>query len=169
MTRDRSPVFTLYPPDPAGRRPSERTILQYAGPNDRSSSSSASYVPEAVAGRGSGTTFTRSDAQYQQQYLIATSQATHVSNGSGHTSSVQHTVSGGGDYSSSEGSPGQHQRFRPPVVLTRQWYCCTSGCTFRGPYNYNLYENCALGCGHIRCPTCEQEVIRVRDREGPRS
>lgn len=101
--------------------------------------------------------------QQQQYYSTATWAAGRGTTEAGPSASSYHSPHQQGSYNSWEGTV---QRIRSPS--TRVWFCCTPGCPLPGPYNYDLYENCMLGCGHIRCPQCGSEEVPAPNRDSLR-
>lgn len=163
LTRNASPLYLVYPPDPSGRRPNEYTQLQFASPAQREAYERSEAARLPLAGpiqwpneqpHHAGLAMTNHTAP---QWMMGAGTMT--------AGTARPTViSGGGDYTSSEGSNGP--RSRPPTqpTRTRYWYCCTPGCIYPGPYIEDLYDNCIHGCGAVRCSRCRREIVSLRDR-----
>ena len=159
MTTNGSPVYLMYPPDRSGRRPNEYTQLQYANPAQRE----ARREFEA-------STFNTDPNYAQNEYSYyagpaATNRAALQRTSTTHATTERlQFIRGGGDYTSSEGSNGPVSRPRTQPTRTTYWYCCNEGCPMRGPYIEAVYDNCALGCGRVRCSGCPREIVSLRDR-----
>ncbi len=168
MTSNSSPVYTYLQPDRTGQRPAELEMLQYARPDD------IQHSPTRLDQRRN--TSIQEAGHYSTPFVAQHGTLRHSNEytaGARHTMSLNssgahiNVISGGGDYTSSESENTQRRSSRPPLVSSLVWYCCRSGCPYRGPYSFELYADCTLGCGTPRCTECPQEVIVTRDREAP--
>lgn len=159
MTRNSSPVYPFYPPDPSGRRPSRLTELQYVNPAQREAER---IRPVSVQGPSS---------VYCQpeQHLVCNPPSEphhHIMSSSTHSyydhPSTRRTNSGAGLYTPSGSGNGNNPcRSHPQPTRTLYWYCCQR-CACPGPYLSSLYASC-LNCGVQRCSRCREVVLEVRD------
>ena len=149
MTRSISPVYIYYPPDRSGRRPSLRTELQYASPNDRE------IGRDYTTSQHTATT-PQQPLQYQQQ--SQSDQPAHPSRPAtrrtSFSSGVQEPLNNGlGNHQTRRGNspfPGEHA----PERRHPKWICCNPKCGNPGPYLDALYSECLHGCGTKRCENC---------------
>lgn len=156
LTRNGSPIYLSYPPDRSGRRPSEHTLLQYASP----AHFATSQGPESAR-------YSRASSAHQQNDDNRSWTSPQRTMGNATTMARRGStpvIRGGGDYTSSEGSNRTTTRPRTQPTRTRYWYCCTPGCPSPGPYIESIYDNCALGCGALKCPDCRREIVSLRER-----
>ena len=148
MTRNGSPVYLMYPPDPSGRQANQAIQLQYTDPSQRAAS-------EAFAAQIRDRAFTStqpSEAAQRTPLIQPTGVAVPRTFEQTPTSRLQdierrRTATG---YTSSLGSndPTRHQR--TPRTRTATWYCCQGGGlgrTDHGPYTVRLSGSC-LVCDH---------------------
>ena len=162
MTRNDSPVYFFYPPDPSGRRPSPLTELQYVNPAQRSAQQSHSAAEHSVSVSG------RPDQSMQQVLCNSTYEPRHHimdpnTRPSYENLTTRPIIGGGGNHASPESSyGGSSSRSYPQPTRTLCWFCCRQ-CVHPGPYTSSLYATC-LGCGYPKCSQCSEVVLEVRDR-----
>ena len=165
MTRNGSPVYLMYPPDPSGRQANQAIQLQYADPTQRAASDAF-----AAQVRDRGSTSTQPSEAAQRTPLIqpigvaVPRTSEQISTARFQDMERRRTATG---YATSLGSndPTRHQR--TPRTRTAIWYCCQGGGfgrTDHGPYPLGLSGSC-LVCDHRGpCAYCLQEVVDIRDR-----
>lgn len=166
MTRNESPVYLMYPPDPSGRQANQANQLQYAGPSQRAAYdtyASVTQAREATTPRWSEaapqTTLPRED----QGSIPRDARTSYVSRSE---IDGRHIVRTASDYTSSESSNGSNPHQHTPRTRTMLWYCCRGRGSDHGPFNVHLCHSC-LTCGHQPCLYCRQEIVVVRDRSRP--
>lgn len=161
LTRNESPVYFMYPPDPSGRRANQANQLQYAGPSQR-----AAYDTYTSATRARGATTPQSSKATPQTTSARQDQGPISRNTA--TSQVDdgYIVRTASDYTSSESSNGSNPHQHTPRTRTMLWSCCRGRDSDHGPYNVRLCCSC-LSCGHQPCQYCRREVVVVRDRSRP--
>lgn len=160
MTRNDSPVYLVYPPDPSGRRPNQYTQLQYANPAQRES------FERFEAARMSRTGCDSYSNQIPGNTGLLSYNQTVPDRSAGQPTPTARraeptSIRRAGDNTASASSSGGSQRSRTQPTPTRYWYCCNPGCPSNGPYIERLYENCYNGCGHRRCLGCRRQIVSL--------
>lgn len=166
MTRNESPVYLMYPPDPSGRRANEANQLQYAGPSQRATYDTYTSVTRARGARTPQSSEATPQTTPTRQDQGPISRNTATSHASRSQVDDGHIVRTASDYTSSESSNGSNAHQHTPRTRTMLWYCCHGRDSDHGPYNVRLCRSC-LTCGHQPCVYCRQELVVVRDRSRP--
>ena len=165
MTRNGSPVYFIYPPDPSGRQANQAIQLQYAGLSQRAASDA---FAAQICDRGSTSTQPSEAAQRTpliQPTGVAVPRTFEQIPTDGFRDVERRRTATG--YASSLGSNDPTRYERIPRTRTAIWYCCQGGGfgrTDHGPYNVELSRSC-LVCDHRGpCAYCIREVVEIRDR-----
>ncbi|KAI9715072.1 MAG: hypothetical protein M1812_006190 [Candelaria pacifica] len=116
MTTNQSPVYTYLQPDETGRRPTQWEILQFARPEEIPQSPHQADRRRNRSPRGAAQEATSSVSQ-DRSLRQANAPIAGARYATGLLSSGAHVrvISGGGDYTSSEGENTQPRSGRPPL------------------------------------------------------
>lgn len=166
MTRNESPVYLMYPPDPSGRRAHEAIQLQSAGPSQRAAYETnprATNTRRVTTPQPSEASPPTASTRQMQGQMLRTSATSGASKS---TIDERPIIRSASDYTSSEGSSEAIPRQHTPRTRTVFWHCCQGRNSDHGPYNGALCQSC-LTCGHQLCAYCRQEIVVVRDRGAP--
>ena len=139
MTACPSPIYTVYPIQQDGRRPSTHTLLQYTSPEDRAFQESFRLQQEAEFERANNPT------------------KHHSENGRPRDNDSDKAKSLGPSFQQTQ---GEVRRPSPRRTSTLLWYCCRS-CAAPGPY-LSFYDRC-IGCETPRCDNCMVERVSTEE------
>lgn len=165
MTRNNSPVYFFYPPDPSGRRPSERTLLQYANPAERAADQGRGgdqQYQQNISPRLNSTSQPRLSQQNQHSALDLTPTSSRRHAGESYENSGN---AGGNSSLSRSNNSGHHSRTEPQRI--EYWRCCQPGCGQVGRYISRIHVTCIAGCRRPRCLQCSSETEISRDYPPP--
>ena len=164
MTRNRSPVYLMYPPDRSGRRANDAVQLQHASTSEGPTAYERNRATRPLEATPRYSTHSPQPGPfvYPRQTSPATS---NTSQGWSAQPNVRErpSIRMPGDYTSSESSSGENQRQHTPRTRTVLWYCCHGPGRGHGPHNVQIHNSC-ITCDHRICAYCQQEAIFVRDR-----
>lgn len=166
MTRNESPVYLMYPPDPSGRQANQAIQLQYAGPSQKAAYDTYTSVTRACGAPRPQSSEPTPQTTSAPEDRWPMPKNTTGSQASGYQVNETRIVRTASDYTSSEGSNGSNPHRHTPSTHTMLWYCCQGRGSDHGPYNVRLCRSC-LTCGHQTCLYCRQEAVVVRDRGRP--
>lgn len=164
MTRNPSPVYFSYSPDPSGRRPSLLGTLQYPSAADQAAGQSRTvdYQQGALSPRQSLGVSSYNGASPRAEPLDRNTKFGYQNYRCENRET--RVIRGAGEHPSFEQSDGSLARSRAHIVQTDLWFCDEPGCPFRGPYINGNYERCTLGCGKPRSSRSHRETVLLRNR-----